>query len=184
MISLPGRRVKQLTRDTSLGMYQTCNGLVELSWHLLFTMHQYVALGKFTTDKLEKSFSKLLQGCGGTYFITVQQILEVKHSTCKAFTSPYKHEKSTFEAGHMCPQCSYILVEEGSEEFDSLVELESSLTIETKMALVYIAGYVTRNDKDLSETMMEVTTFYYKKYGSYTDELDRGQLNDCRTLFF
>ena len=31
------------------------------------------------------------------------------------------------------------------------------------MALVYIAGYVTRKDKDLSETdMMEVTTFYYK----------------------
>ena len=43
------------------------------------------------------------------------------------------------------------------------------------MALVYIAGYVTRKDKELSEIdMMEVTTFYYKKYGSYTDELDRG----------
>ena len=62
--------------------------------------------------------------------------------------------------------------------FDNVVERESSLTIETKMALVYIAGYVTRKDKELSEIdMMEVTTFYYKKYGSYTDELDRGQLN-------
>ena len=66
MISLPGKRVKQITRDTALAIYQTCNGLVELPRHLLSTIHQYVALGKFTTDKLEKSFSKLRQGCGGT----------------------------------------------------------------------------------------------------------------------
>ena len=92
-------------------------------------------------------------------------------------------ENLPLKASHMCPQCSYTLDEEGSEMFDNLVELETSLTIETKMALVYIAGYVTSKDKNLSETdMMEVTTFYYKKYGSYTDELDRGQLNiptDC-----
>ena len=75
------------------------------------------------------------------------------------------------------PQCSYTL-DEGSEVFDDLVESESSLTTETKMALVYIAGDVTRKDRDLSEAnMMEVTTFYYKTYGSYNDELDRGQLN-------
>ena len=76
MISQPGKRVKQLTRDTAFAIYQTCNGLVELSRHLLSTTHQYVVLGKFTTDRLEKLFSKLRQGCGGTYFITVQQILE------------------------------------------------------------------------------------------------------------
>ena len=56
-----------------------------------------------------------------------------------------------------CPQCSYTLDEEGSEVFDNIVEIEPSLTIETKIALVYIAGYVTRKDKDLSKTdMMEV----------------------------
>ena len=80
-------------------------------------------------------------------------------------------------------QCSYTLDEEGTEVFDHLIQLEYSLTIETKMAIVYIAGYVTRKDKDFSETdTMEVPTFYYKKHGSYTDELDRGQLNisiDC-----
>ena len=92
MISLTGKRVKQLTGDTALAIYQRCNGLVELSRHLLSTTHQYVALGKFTTDKLEKSFSKLCQGCGCTYFITVQQILEKLN---KAFTSPYQHGKST-----------------------------------------------------------------------------------------
>ena len=56
MISVPKKRVKQLTRDTALAVHQTCNGLVDLTRHLLSTTHSYVALGKYTTDKLEKSF--------------------------------------------------------------------------------------------------------------------------------
>ena len=82
------------------------------------------------------------------------------------------------ELGHMCLQCSYRLDEQGSEVFDNLVQLENSLTISTKTALVYIAGYVTRKDEELPEKdLLDVTTFYFEKYGSYTDELDRGQLN-------
>ena len=76
MISVPKKRVKQLTRDTALAVHQMCNGLVDLTRHLLSTTHSYVVLGKYTTDKLEKSFSKLRQGSGGTYFMSVQQILE------------------------------------------------------------------------------------------------------------
>ena len=57
MISTTGKRVKQITRDTSLAIHQTCNGLVELTRHLLSTTHKYVVLGKFTTDRLEKAFS-------------------------------------------------------------------------------------------------------------------------------
>ena len=58
------------------------------------------------------------------------------------------------------------------------------------MALFHIAGYVTRKDDELSEDeMLNVTTFYARKYGSYTDRLDRGQLNipndrACQWTFF
>ena len=71
-----GKRVKQLTRDTAQAIYHTCNGLVSLCRHLLSTSHQYVLLGQFSTDPLEKEFSKLRQGSGGTYFINIQQIEE------------------------------------------------------------------------------------------------------------
>ena len=57
MILTTGKRVKQLTRDTFLAIHQTCNGLVELTRHLLSTTHKYVVLGKFTTDKLEKAWT-------------------------------------------------------------------------------------------------------------------------------
>ena len=70
-----GKRVKLLTRDTANCLAQTCYGLVQLSKYLLDTIHQYVLLGNFTTDSLEKLFGKLRQG-SGNYFISVQQVLE------------------------------------------------------------------------------------------------------------
>ena len=71
-----GKRQKQLTRDTAQAIFHTCNGLVSLCRQLLSTSHQYVLFGQFSTDPLEKEFSKLRQGSGGTYFINVQQIVE------------------------------------------------------------------------------------------------------------
>ena len=39
-----GQRVKQLSKDTALAHYHTCNGLVDLCRHLLNTNHKYVSL--------------------------------------------------------------------------------------------------------------------------------------------
>ena len=76
-----------------------------------------------------------------------------------------------------------LLCGEGSETFDNLPTLESSVPSETKMSLVYIAGYITRKDPELSENqLLGQTTFYYQKYGKFIDSLDRGGLNipsDC-----
>ena len=53
------------------------------------------------------------------------------------------------------------------------------------MAFVYIAGYITRNDNQPSEC----ETYYYEKYGKYTNLTDRGKLwvpfdQTCQWLFF
>ena len=66
---IQGKRIKSITMDTSNALYQTCNGLVELSKHLLNNSHMYVLLGNFTTDPIERAFGKLRQASGGTYFI-------------------------------------------------------------------------------------------------------------------
>ena len=64
-----GKRMKTLTRDTLACLSQTVNGLVELSEYLLRKeLFEYVILGSFSTDPLEKEFSKLRQGSGGPYF--------------------------------------------------------------------------------------------------------------------
>ena len=71
-----GKRIKQLTKDTATAVRNTCYGLVELCKVLPKTTHEYVLLGHFSTDSLEKDFSKFRQGSGGTYFISVQQVIE------------------------------------------------------------------------------------------------------------
>ena len=71
-----GKRQKQLTKDTGYCFTHTCKAMIELARYHLDQDHEYVPLGKASTDPLEKEFGKLRQGSGGTYFITVQQILE------------------------------------------------------------------------------------------------------------
>ena len=148
-----GQRVRQLSKDTAKNIHHTCYGLVDLCKHLLSTSHDYVCLGKFTTDYLEKEFGKLRQGSGGTYFISAQQVLEKLHIKQSSLLMSLNIDVDEFnvESGHQCSSCSYLLCEEGAEVFDNLAELELSIPDETKMSLVYIAGYVTRNDPELSE---------------------------------
>ena len=48
--------------------------------------------------------------------------------------------------GHFCEKCSYSLSEEQCKVFDSLPQLEETLPYDVKSTLVYIAGYITRED--------------------------------------
>ena len=70
-------RVKTLTGDTATALFHTCSCLIELSEHLLTKEHyNYLMLGNFTSDPIEKEFGKLRQGSGGAYFITAHGIFE------------------------------------------------------------------------------------------------------------
>ena len=54
------------------------------------------------------------------------------------------------ESGHSCFNCSFLLDENSAEIFDVLPELEFSVPEDTKMVLVYIAGYIMCNDSGSS----------------------------------
>jgi hypothetical protein len=180
-----GKRAKQLTKDTGKCLAHTCRGLVYLSKHLLDTGHEYVLLGKATTDPLEKEFSKLRQGSGGTYFVTVQQILEkvAIHKT-KLLLKLDCDMNFNVESGHSCDKCSYLANEKVCDVLDNLHQMENSIPPDTKNALVYIAGYITRKDECEDDT-----NYYYQRYGSFTDEINRGGLklpgdSICQWTFF
>ena len=77
------------------------------------------------------------------------------------------------ESGHSCFNYSFLLNENSAEIFDVLPELESSVPEDTTIVLVYIAGYITRNDSGASEEkVLHETTFYHQKYGQYIDAMD------------
>ena len=105
-----GSRIKSLTRDTSLALEHTCNGLIELSEILLLSGQQYVLLGEFTTDYLEATIGELRQGSGGTYFITVQNALEKLRIRKTQLLMQINPEGVIDETtGHECEKCHYDL---------------------------------------------------------------------------
>lgn len=91
-------------------------------------------LGNFTTDFLEKEFFMFRQDSGGTYFIYVQQIIEkvnVKQSSL-LLSLDVDLQKFNVKSGHQYTFCSYLLCKEGSDTFNNLSELQSSIPMETK----------------------------------------------------
>lgn len=183
-----GHRKRQLTKDTARALSHTCRGLVDLTKYLLRTTHEYVCLGQFTSDPLEKVFSKLRQGSGGTYFINSQQVLQKvnikKTKLCLDLNVPIDEMEGA--AGHSCEKCGFIINDDDTFNIiQNLPAHESSLAKDVKMALVYIAGYVIRKDSPI----VEDTKFYVEQFGNYTEELSRGGLTlpgdvICQWVFY
>ena len=99
--------------------------MVELAVYLLSLNHDYVCLGKYTTDYLEKMFGKLRQGSGGTYFITVQQVLEkVCIYKAKFLLQLCADITDLIDCGHACAKCGYLPNEDICEMLSKLPELE------------------------------------------------------------
>ena len=187
-----GKRSKCLTIDTSQALYHTLNGSVGLGKNLLLDDHDFVMLGEFSNDPLEKEFSKIRQGSGGTYFVSVQQTMEklrIMKTKVLLRLDPHCVDNLKADIGHQCDKCGYLMDENASYVFDSLDCLEDNIALETKMSLVHIAGYVTRKDFATETDLIDTTTFYFQKYGEYTKLLDRGGLkiptdDACQWVFF
>ena len=140
----------------------------------------YVMLGWFTSDPLEKAFRKLRQGSGGTYFLTAQAVIE-KLCICRAklFLQLKLDFPDDLKDGHNCARCSRSLTLNECEILDNLPEFEQKVLEETKSCLIYNANHVQKKAGQLKEND---TDFYYEKHGNYSDALDRGQLikpQDC-----
>ena len=105
------KRYKQFTWYTAQAIiHHTCNGVVSLCRSLLRVLHSYVLLGTFSTDLLEKEFRIMHQGSGGTYSITVQQIIE-KVNLFKAsllLSGNVNVDSFNIKSGHLCFNCIFL----------------------------------------------------------------------------
>ena len=166
------------------------NGLVDLYRYLLNTTQNYVLLGQFTSDHLEKEYSILHQGSGGTYFLSVQQVIEKLHIKHASLLLKLNVDIDNFnvKSGHKCALCHYKLSEDCCEILDILQDLESTIADDVKMSLIHIAGYVTQSDKERTDyELLDQTMFYYQKYGQFsTDHIfdNRATDNSCQRAFF
>ena len=136
----PGKRQKILTRDTGRVLVHTLTGLVDLCRTLLSRSHQYALIGHFTTDPLEKEFSKLRQGSGGTYFLSFQQIVEkLDISKTKQLLKLKEDVRNNLklDVGHRCSKCCFSLDEVTFEIFDSLPVLKK-LLLKKQICLLFM----------------------------------------------
>ena len=85
--------------------------------------HEYVLLGKFSTDDLGIMFCKLREGEGSTYFITVQHILQkVRIQKAKlSLKLGIDIDDLNVGGGYSCDKCGYLMDEEVSMVFNSIV---------------------------------------------------------------
>ena len=74
------------------------------------------------------------------------------------------------EAGHNCSSCGFMLTEDMCTIMDNLPKFADRMSEDTKMALIYIAGYIVRKD------YIEDTFKYHQKYGAFVNDLNRGGL--------
>ena len=120
-------------------------------------------LGLFTTVPFEKECSKLPS--------KIRLHLSYKCPTAESLLLNQNVNIDAFDVkpGHQCTSCDDKLYEEGSEIFVNPENLEPSLSDEIKMALMYIAGYITINDNQPSEYG---THYYYDKYRKYINSID------------
>ena len=106
------KRIKKLCRDTAQIISDTCKGVVELV-HFLFLQRnfKYVLLRKFSSDPLENQFGRFRQGCGSSYYLSVQQIVEkLNVYKSKLFLNKNKDAQSLEELpdpGHNCLKCEF-----------------------------------------------------------------------------
>ena len=62
--------------DTASVLQKTSKRLASCAKYLLNCGVSYVLLGHMQSDALEKQFGKYRQGSGGTYLITVQNVIQ------------------------------------------------------------------------------------------------------------
>ncbi|XP_065672307.1 uncharacterized protein LOC136090125 [Hydra vulgaris] len=153
-----------------LHIAHSCYGFIDLVETLLSNEAKYVLLGWFSTDPLEKAFSKLRQGSGCTYFINAKSVIE---------KIIIQHTKLILQLDipvdgiddHTCDICFRDISTDEKELLDNIHDLESSVNKSTLVDIVYIAGYVQKSEIKIYDD----STNYYK-YGSYLYSLNRGGL--------
>ena len=87
-----------------------------------------------------------------TYFINVQQCIKNLNTkqTLSLLNQNLNFNTFDIKPGHQCISCDYKLCEEGSKIFDNLKNFVPSFPDEIKMALIFIARYIIRNDNQMA----------------------------------
>ena len=141
-----GCREHKLTSDTGQALRWTCKCLLDLSHELLTTQeshkHDFVPLGFFQQDDLEKHFGHFRMSAGCNYYISVADVLNT-HNKDKAQLMLRHCTELDNEIGlHMCSLCNKDVTVEEAAAIDSFPSFIDAIDKDEKMSLFNIGGYI------------------------------------------
>ena len=95
-------------------------------------LSELVSYREFSTDPLVKTFGKLRQRCGGTYFVDAQQVTEkLRIDRPKLqLALHWMVDDGGRENHHNYAKCTFVLDEKAFKMFDGLPALEETLNEE------------------------------------------------------
>lgn len=168
-------RVNTLTMDTSAALKWTCSALIDLSCYLLTTVnpwkHDWVPLGLFQQDDIEKHFGHFRMSAGCNFYITVKDIVNIQAlDRAKTLLKICPDlEQLSQDDSHNCRLCDKPLCSAELRILDQLLEDSAirDLPLDSKMAIFYISGYVAFKNPELrgssEEAPSEIKTYFTAK---------------------
>ena len=122
------QRIQTFTTKTAHALSHILRGLVDVTKYLLQSGHDFVMLGDFSSDQLERAFSKLRQGSWRCLlYNSAARFGKAQHSKYKILLQLDVNFIDVTD-GHLCSGCNRNLTDKECEIFDNLTNLEASLS--------------------------------------------------------
>ncbi|GFO11589.1 developmentally-regulated GTP-binding protein 2 [Plakobranchus ocellatus] len=175
------------TKNTARAITWTCKCLVELAKYFLTTStvfrHQYVALGFFQQDDIEKHFAHSRMSAGINYYITAEDVANTHAiDTAKLLSECGEIDVSALESLHQCYLCEKCLTDEEILTLDELPNKICELSGDERMSLFHIGGYVASKEKD--ECLIGQSHDFPLDVQAFTESLSPGGLTSSSHKFY
>lgn len=112
---------------------------------------------------MENALGKLIQGSRGTYFITIQNMIEKLLIEKSKFFLQIKGDISNFLYANWngCECCGYSINKELYDALNKLLDLENAISKDLKIPLLYIDLFIAWKYGDYSKSMLLNDTNFY-----------------------
>lgn len=142
------KRVGKLTKLTYFSLRHTTITIVHLCEYLLNTLKfEYVCLGKFQTDKLEKRFGQYRQMSGGNYHISVKQVLESeKRLKVISLLKLKSFSHGEFQLQEFLSACEDDKIDGVLDlsKYEGIYDMLVNINEQEISSLIYICGYIAK----------------------------------------
>jgi len=177
-------RVRTLTKDTAAALTWSCSALADICKFLLLAeapyRHNYVCLGFFQQDDLERHFGHFRMAAGGNFFMTTQEVFATHNIDKARFMLQWCENFDITDSHHLCELCQKPLTDTEHLLIDDMTHCRHTINHDEKLTLFYIGGYIAFKHHELRGEASD----YRDEVSSYLEALNRSELRyPCVTFF-